>query len=108
MQILEYETQTPKTYEQAMRLIADMAEQNEILEIAISQLIQFYTVAKYNKTFKMGWAQKKCQIIDKNLIAFCRARAIEIRTHQTNFGSVNSYPQTAWQDFLQSGLCKGE
>ena len=66
---------------------------SETLEIALSQSLQFYTAAEYNNVFKMSWSLKTCQNIGKDLTAYCKARAIEIRTRQTNdegFRMVNS------------------
>ncbi|MCL1995557.1 MAG: hypothetical protein FWG63_05050 [Defluviitaleaceae bacterium] len=83
-----------------LQALKDEKAKSETLEIALNQSLQFYTVAKYNKTFKMGWSLKKCQNIGKKLTAYCMARAIEIRTCQTNderFGVVNIYPLTAWE-----------
>ena len=45
----------------------------------------------------------RCQHIGKQLAAFCRVRSIEIRKCKTNderFGTVNSYPLTAWEAFI--------
>jgi hypothetical protein len=89
---------------EAERRIMSLAFENETLEIALNTSIQFYTVAKYNNEYKMNWNMRKCQEIGKQLSAYCRARAIEVRKCQTNderFGDTNSYPITAWQDFLQ-------
>jgi phage anti-repressor protein len=89
---------------EAERQILSLAAENETLEIALNTSLQFYTVAKYNKVFKMNWSLSKCQTIGKNLSAYCRSRAIEIRACETNderFGAVNSYPITAWEDFLE-------
>lgn len=80
-----------------------LREENETLEIALNTSLQFYTVAKYNKGFNMNWNLAQCQSIGKRLTAYCRSRAIEIRVCETNderFGAVNSYPITAWEDFL--------
>ncbi len=88
---------------EAQRRILALSEENESLEVALNMSLQFYTVAKYNKTFCMGWNLVKCQAIGKQLAAYCRARAIEIRTCETNderFGMVNTYPITAWTEFL--------
>ena len=84
--------------------ILALSEENESLEIALNTSLKFYTVAKYNNTFGMDWCLKECQIIGKKLSAYCRTRAIEIRKCETNderFGAVNSYPLTAWEDFLE-------
>lgn len=89
--------------EDAERRIFGLLEEKESLEIALNESLKFYTVAKYNKVFKQSWTMTECQRIGKQLSAFCRARAIEIRPCETNderFGTVNSYPLTAWDDFL--------
>jgi hypothetical protein len=89
---------------EAERRIFGLLEEKETLEVALNESIQYYTVAKYNKTFGIGWDMSKCQEIGKGLSVYCRSRAIKIRKCETNderFGSVNSYPITAWNDFLE-------
>ena len=81
-----------------------LTEENDTLEIALNTSLKYYTVAKYNKIFRMGWTLSQCQAIGKCLSAYCRSRAITIKSCETNderFGSVNSYPITAWEDFLE-------
>ena len=95
---------------EAERRIFALAEENETLEVALNTSLKFYTVAKYNKTFHMGWSLSQCQAIGKQLTAYCRARAIEVRSCETNderFGAVNSYPCSAWESFLEKALCCG-
>jgi hypothetical protein len=85
----------------AEQRILALADENEALEIALNTSLQFYTVAKYNKVFAKNWNLTQCQAIGKRLSAYCRSRAIEIRPCKTNderFGTVNSYPLTAWED----------
>ena len=92
---------------EAERRIFGLLEEKETLEIALNESIQFYTVAKYNSAFKKGWTLAQCQLIGKQLTAYCRARAIQIRKCETNderFGAVNSYPISAWDDFMEVGL----
>ena len=92
---------------EAERRIVGLLEEKETLEIALNESIQFYTVAKYNGVFKKGWSLAQCQLIGKQLSAYCRARAIQIRKCETNderFGAVNSYPISAWDDFMEVGL----
>ena len=95
---------------EAERRIFALAEENETLEVALNTSLKFYTVAKYNKTFHMSWSLSQCQAIGKQLTAYCRARAIEVRSCETNderFGVVNSYPCSAWESFLEKALCCG-
>ena len=95
---------------EAERRIFALAEENETLEVALNTSLKFYTVAKYNKTFHMGWSLTQCQAIGKQLTAYCRARAIAVRSCETNderFGVVNSYPCSAWESFLEKALCCG-
>ena len=104
--------QTPADYLSALKALvaaeeekALLKEQAETLEIALNDSLRFYTVAKYNKEYKMGWSMKACQAIGKKMSAYCRANSIEIRKCETNderFGSTNSYPLTAWESFLAS------
>ena len=92
---------------EAERRIFGLLEEKETLEIALNESIQFYTVAKYNAVFKKSWTLAQCQLIGKQLTAYCRARAIQIRKCETNderFGAVNSYPISAWDDFMEVGL----
>lgn len=92
---------------EAERRIFGLLEEKETLEIALNESIQFYTVAKYNGAFKKGWTLAQCQLIGKQLSAYCHARAIKIRKCETNderFGAVNSYPLSAWEDFMGVGL----
>lgn len=101
----------PQSYAQALRLAADQQEEierletsNETLKIALNESLQFFTVAKYNNTHKMGWDLEQCKKIGKCLTAYCRTNSIEIQKCETNderFGETNSYPLTAWDDFMQ-------
>lgn len=101
----------PKNFSQALRAYADeidknelLEEQNKILEMALNILNKFYTVAKYNKKYKMGWNMKKSQQIGREMTAYCKANRIEIRVCQTNderFGQTNSYPLSAWDSYLK-------
>ena len=89
---------------EAEKRIFSLLETNETLEIALNDSLKFYTVAKYSKVFNMNWSLTRCQEMGKLLSAYCRARAIEIRKCETNderFGVVNSYPITAWEDFME-------
>jgi len=102
----------PKTFAEALRLYADEVErrelleaENETLEIALNESLKYYTVAKYNKTFKMKWNKLEGQQIGREMTAYCKVRRIDIKSCETNderFGTVNSYPLTAWEDFLNS------
>jgi phage anti-repressor protein len=88
---------------EAEERIFALSEKSESLEIALNESLRFYTVAKYNKVFKMGWNLRRCQETGKQLSTYCRANAIEIRKCQTNderFGETNRYPFTAWESFL--------
>ena len=92
---------------EAERRIFGLLEEKETLEIALNESIRFFTVAKYNGVYKKGWTSVQCQLIGKQLSAYCRARAIQIRKCETNderFGAVNSYPISAWDDFMEVGL----
>ena len=92
---------------EAERRIFALADENESLEIALNTSLRFYTVAKYNKVFKKGWSLSQCQAIGRHLTAYCQARAIEVRRCETNderFGTVNSYPITAWESFLGEAM----
>ena len=92
---------------EAERRIFALGEENEALEIALNTSLRYYTVAKYNRTFNKGWSLTQCQAFGKRMTAYCRARAIEVRVCETNderFGTVNSYPLTAWESFLEEAV----
>ena len=111
-ELSERQPKTPTDYLSALKALvaaeeekALLKEQTETLEIALNDSLRFYTVAKYNKEFKMGWDMLTCQKIGKGMSAYCRKNSIEIRKCETNderFGSTNSYPLTAWESFLAS------
>lgn len=89
---------------EAEKRILALTDEKETLEIAQNTSLRFYTVVKYSKGFNMNWNLSECQTIGKRLSAYCRSHAIEIRPCETNderFGTVNSYPITAWEDFLE-------
>ena len=89
---------------EAERRIFSLLEENETLEIALNDSIRYFTVAKYNGAFKKGWTLAQCQHVGKQLSAYCRARAIQIRRCETDddrFMAVNSYPISAWDDFME-------
>ena len=95
--------ETKAIFRSSLKAIRALGEKVDTLEIALNESIKFYTVAKYNKVFNMGWPLKKCQEVGKGISVYCRSRAIEVRKCKTNderFGEVNSYPLTAWEDFL--------
>jgi phage anti-repressor protein len=92
---------------EAERRIFGLLEENEELEIALNESLQYYTVAKYNKTFCKKWSMAECQEIGKRLSGYCRSHAVEIRKCKTNderFGDVNSYPITVWNEYLERQL----
>ena len=90
---------------EAERKIFGLIEEKETLEIALNESLQYYTVAKYNKKFHKKWDMEQCQKIGKEIAAYCRGRAIEIKKCETNderFGAVNSYPLIAWEGYLNA------
>ena len=87
------------------RRIFELKEENETLEIALNQSLQYYTVAKYNKEFQKKWDMKQCRKIGKEMVCYCRSHAIEIKKCKTNderLGEVNSYPMIAWKAYFES------
>lgn len=90
---------------EAERRIFELEEENETLEIALNQSLQYYTVAKYNKEFQKKWDMKQCRKIGKEMVCYCRSHAIEIKKCKTNderFCEVNSYPMIAWKGYFES------
>jgi phage anti-repressor protein len=89
---------------EAERRIFGLLEEKEDLEIALNESLQYYTVAKYNNTFRMGWNMSTCQKIGKRLTSYCDSHNIEIRkclTRDERFGSVNSYHLSVWDNFFE-------
>ena len=71
--------QMPKTYIEALEALVEsekqkllLQEKNEDLEIALNESIQYYTVVKYNRQFKMKWDMQESQRIGRQLTAYCR------------------------------------
>ncbi|MDR0872811.1 MAG: antA/AntB antirepressor family protein [Prevotellaceae bacterium] len=88
---------------EAEKRVFGLLEEKEDLEIALNSSLNYYTVAKYNSTHKMGWNMRKCQEIGRKMTHFCNAHHYKIQKCKTNderFGETNSYPLTAWTDFL--------
>ena len=88
---------------EAERRILGLLEEKEVLEIALNESLQYYTVAKYNKKFHKRWSMEQCQKIGKGIAGYCRGHGLEIKKCETNderFGSVNSYPLEAWNNYL--------
>lgn len=92
---------------EAERRILGLLEEKEVLEIALNELLQYYTVAKYNTKFHKRWDMEQCQKIGKGIAGYCRGHGWEIKKCETNderFGSVNSYPLDAWKNYLGENL----
>jgi hypothetical protein len=84
----------------------ELQEKIEILETALKETLHYSSVMKYNKIFHMGWDVSEFRKIDKELTAYCIARAVKIRKCETDderFGLVNSYPLMIWEDFMHRG-----
>ena len=80
--------------------VENLSEQVDDLEACLNESLKFYTVAKYNTTYKMGWNLAECQQIGRRLSRYCQLNSIDIRICKTNderFDKVNSYPLTAWE-----------
>ena len=90
---------------EAERKIFGLIEEKETLEIALNESLQYYTAAKYNKKFHKKWNMEQCHKIGKEIAAYCRGHAVEIKKCETNderFGAVNSYPLIAWEGYLNA------
>lgn len=90
---------------EAERKIFGLIEEKETLEIALNESLQYYTVAKYNKKFHKKWNMEQCHKIGKEIAAYCRGHAVEIKKCETNderFGAVNSYPLIVWEGYLNA------
>ena len=86
------------------RQILPLTEENKTFVIALNTSLQFYAIAKYNKTYSIGWNLTQVEAIGKQISAYYRSHAIETRTCETNderFTVVNSYPFTAWTEFIK-------
>lgn len=92
---------------EAERRIFALNEEKETLEIALNESLKYYTVAKYNKIFHKRWNMEQCQKIGKEIAGYCRGHGWAIKKCETNderFGSVNSYPLEAWNNYLEKNL----
>ena len=82
---------------------ADLANEVQTLKIALNDSLEWWTVAKFNGTYNIGWSMEACQHVGRRLTAYCLARAIKLQEVQTNderFKRVNSYPAMVWHDFM--------
>jgi anti-repressor protein len=87
------------------RRIMALEERNEALEVALNVSDSHFTVMRYNTAFKKNWSMAQCQGVGKCLSMYCRANGIKILKCSTNderFGSVNSYPVSAWETFMRT------
>ncbi len=94
-----------KLHEERKEKLA-LQEEKEVLEIALNESLEYFTVAKFNNVHKMKWNLEVCKQIGKELSAYCRVRGFQVRKCHTNderFGTVNSYPLRVWKDFLHMG-----
>ena len=85
------------------RRIFELSAENEELAVALNTSLQYWTVMKYNTNMKKNWNMQQCQSIGRRLSAYCRSNGFEIKPCQTNddrFPVVNSYPLTAWENFM--------
>jgi hypothetical protein len=88
----------------AERRISILLDEKEELEVALNQSLRYFTVAKLNKIFCMGWDTLEPQDVERDIFAYCRSRNVEIRGDETNekiLSAVNSYPMAVWIDFLE-------
>lgn len=88
---------------EAERRIFALSAENEELAAALNTSLEYWTVMKYNIEKKMQWPMQQCQSIGRRMSAYCRTHGFEIKTCLTNddrFPRVNSYPVTAWEDFM--------
>ena len=91
-----------KNAEQAHK-IGELTDKVETLEIMLNDSLEWWTVAKFNGTYNIGWSMEACQHVGRRLTAYCLARAIgpqEAQTNDERFKRVNSYPAMVWHDFM--------
>ena len=89
---------------EAERRIFALSAENEELAIALNTSLDYWTVMKYNQERKKQWNMQQCQSIGRRMSAYCRSNGYEIRNCVTNddrFSSVNSYPVTAWDRYME-------
>jgi prophage antirepressor-like protein len=93
-----------RTLAERERRIAALAAENEDLEAALNTSLEYWTVMKYNTETGRKWTMAQCQSIGRRLSAYCRTNGYEIKsclTGDDRFSSVNSYPLTAWEAFME-------
>jgi hypothetical protein len=61
----------------AERRISILQNEKEELEMALNESLKYYTVAKYNETFHMGWDAMESQDVERNLLAYCLSCAVK-------------------------------
>ena len=82
--------------------IAALKEENEVLEIALDESLQFCTVRKYNEVHGMGWSRQQAINVGRRLTAYCKRNSIKYHSiPDPLYGSVHNYPVTAWAGFMK-------
>lgn len=95
---------------EAERHIFALSAENEELAAALNTSLEYWTVMKYNTEKKKRWTMPQCQSIGRRMSAYCRTNGFEIKTCLTNderFPSVNTYPITAWENFMSQNSAGG-
>ena len=95
---------------EAERHIFALSAENEELAAALNTSLEYWTVMKYNTEKKKRWTMPQCQSIGRRMSAYCRTNGFEIKTCLTNderFPSVNTYPITAWENFMSQNRTGG-
>ena len=93
---------------EAERRIMSLTAENKELAVALNTSLDYWTVMKYNNAFHKKWTMGQCQSIGRRMSAYCRKNGYEMKTCLTGddrFSSVNSYPITAWEGFMEEALC---
>lgn len=95
---------------EAERRIFALSAENEELATALNTSLEYWTVMKYNTQKNKRWSMQQCQSIGRRMSAYCRTNGFEVKSCLTNddrFSKVNSYPVTAWENFMSQNTAGG-
>lgn len=89
---------------EAEHRVISLSAENTELAVALNTSLEYWTVMKYNTMLRKGWTMPQCQSIGRRLSVYCRINGYEIKscfTGDDRFSTVNSYPLTAWDGFME-------
>jgi prophage antirepressor-like protein len=92
---LATDLKTERERNRALQTInSELTAKNEDMSVKLNESEKFWTIAKFNNRFNLGWNMDTCQRNGRIASKFSRQRGFIIRSCFTNddrFGKVNSY-----------------